>query len=210
MKKLFASPSSLKVLAVGAHPDDVEVGAGGLVSRLAQAGAEVQMVVVSVPTLSEQRHREAEQGAAILGARSLILCGDRQCRVEDLPMHELVRRLDMVVADLQPDLVITHSAHDLHWDHGLVHRAVLSSLRRFSCDLLAFLSSSEMNAQSRSLGQCFVDITATVETKLEAIRAHASQLPRLDLESSRDLARAMGRLSGVEFAELYEVLRLHV
>jgi LmbE family N-acetylglucosaminyl deacetylase len=125
-------------------------------------------------------------------------------------MHELVRRMDHVVGDMRPDLVITHSAFDLHWDHGLVNRATVSALRRTPCDLLAFLSSPEMNAQARAVGQCFADITLTIDTKLRAIAAHASQAPKLDLESSRDLARAMGRISGYQYAEAYEALRMRI
>jgi LmbE family N-acetylglucosaminyl deacetylase len=106
--------------------------------------------------------------------------------------------------------VITHSANDLHWDHGLVNRATVSALRRTPCDLLAFLSSPEMNAQARSVGQCFADISKTLDKKLEAISQHKSQLEKLDLESSRDLARAMGRISGVAYAECYEVLRVKI
>ena len=125
-------------------------------------------------------------------------------------MHELVRRFDQIVGDVRPDLVITHSAHDLHWDHGLVHRATVSALRRTPCDLLAYLSSPEMNAQSRSLGNCFADISQHVDVKLAAIACHESQRARLDLESSRDLARAMGRISGYHYAEAYEVLRVRI
>ena len=65
-----------------------------------------------------------------------------------------------------------------------------------------------MNAQSRCVGQCFADISTTIDTKLAAIACHQSQLPKLDLESSKDLARAMGRLSGFQYAEAYEVLRV--
>jgi LmbE family N-acetylglucosaminyl deacetylase len=125
-------------------------------------------------------------------------------------MHELVRRFDQLIGDVQPDLVITHSAHDLHWDHGLVHRATVSALRRTPCDLFAFLSSPEMNAQHRAIGQCFADISQTLETKIAAISAHSSQLAKLDLESSRDLARAMGRISGYQYAEAYEALRVRI
>jgi LmbE family N-acetylglucosaminyl deacetylase len=67
-----------------------------------------------------------------------------------------------------------------------------------------------MNAQSRSIGQCFADVSMSIDTKLAAISAHASQLPKLDLESSRDLARAMGRISGYAYAEAYEVLRVRI
>jgi len=197
------------VLAFGAHPDDLEVGAGGLLARLAASGAKVMLAIASVPSQMAARAAEAKAGAAPLGAQVMI-CEDRECRVEDIAMHELVRRFDLLVADTRPDLVITHSAHDLHWDHGLVHRATLSALRRTPCDLLAYMSSPELNAQARSLGQCFADITSTIDAKLAAIRAHATQLPKLDVESVRDVARGVGRISGVGYAEAYEVLRMRI
>ncbi|MBA2543918.1 MAG: PIG-L family deacetylase [Deltaproteobacteria bacterium] len=200
-----------RVLAFGAHPDDLEIGAGGLLARLSQEGAEVTMAVVSIPNNTEQRKAEARRGAEIIDADNLrILFEEKPCRVEDIPMHELVRRMDQIVGDVRPDLVITHSAFDLHWDHGLVNRATVSALRRTPCDLLAFLSSPEMNAQSRGIGQCFADITSTIDLKIEAIQAHASQIARLDLESSRDLARATGRISGYQYAEAYEALRVRI
>ena len=148
----------------GAHPDDVEVGAGGLLARLSGAGADVTIAVVSIPNQVEQRRAEAQAAADLIDAEIIVLVDEKPCRVEDIPMHELVRRFDMIVADLRPDLVITHSAHDLHWDHGLVNRATVSALRRSPCDLLAFLSSPEMNAQSRSIGNCFADISGCIDT----------------------------------------------
>jgi LmbE family N-acetylglucosaminyl deacetylase len=199
-----------RVLAFGAHPDDLEVGAGGLLARLAALGANVTMAIVSIPSRPDERRAEARKAADVIDAELFVLYEDKPCRVEDIPMHELVRRMDQLVGDVRPDLVITHSANDLHWDHGLVNRATVSALRRTPCDLLAFLSSPEMNAQSRTFGNCFADITGYVDTKLAAIACHSSQLSKLDLESSRDLARAMGRISGFEFAEVYETLRMRV
>ena len=199
-----------RVLAFGAHPDDLEVGAGGLLARLSGEGADVTMVIVSIPGMTEQRKAEAQAAAELIDANLFVLYEDKPCRVEDIAMHELVRRMDQVIGDVRPDLVITHSANDLHWDHGLVNRATVSALRRTPCDLLAFLSSPEMNAQSRAIGQCFADITTTIDTKIAAIKAHVSQVPKLDLESSRDLARAMGRISGYQYAEAYEALRVRV
>lgn len=199
-----------RVLAFGAHPDDLEVGAGGLLARLSQQGAHVTAAIISVPSQVPERLAEAAAGAQILGAKLALMNPNRKCRVEDVPMHELVAQMDMLVTELRPDLVITHSAHDLHWDHGLVNRATISALRRWPCDLLAYTSSPEMNAQvgTRSFGQCFADISHTLEVKIQAISAHGTQLPKLDLQSTRDLARAMGRLAGVPYAEAYEVLRM--
>jgi LmbE family N-acetylglucosaminyl deacetylase len=199
-----------RVLAFGAHPDDLEVGAGGLLARFVAEGADVTMAVVSIPNRSEERRVEARSGADVIGAKLALVYEDRECRVEDIPMHELVRRFDHVVATVKPHLVITHSSHDLHWDHGLVNRATVSALRRTPCDLLAYLSSPEMNAQARAIGQCFADVTMTMETKLKAIAAHTTQMAHIDLESSRDLARGLGRISGYQYAEAYEALRVRV
>jgi LmbE family N-acetylglucosaminyl deacetylase len=210
MTCLAHAGSTTRVLAFGAHPDDLEVGAGGLLARLAQQGAQVLLGITSLPTLLSERTAEALKGAAILGAKVAILNPERRCRVEDIPMHQLVAQMDMLVNDMRPDLVVTHSANDLHWDHGLVHRATVSALRRWPCNLLAYVSSYEMNAQvsTRTIGQCFADISETIDKKIEAISAHGSQLAKMDVDSTRDLARAMGRLAGVQYAEAYEVLRL--
>ena len=210
MTCLAHAGSATRVVAFGAHPDDLEVGAGGLLARLSAQGVQVMAAVVSLPSLIAERTKEALRGAAILGAKLAILNPDKSCRVEDLPMHQIVAQMDTLIADYKPDLVITHSAHDLHWDHSLVNRATVSALRRWPCNLLAYVSSYEMNAQNstRTVGQCFADITETIERKVAAIAAHETQLPKMDLDSTRDLARAMGRLAGVQYAEAYEVLRL--
>ena len=209
MNRIFDEEKGGRVLAFGAHPDDLEVGAGGLLARLSSQGADVTIAICSIPNNTETRRVEAKAAADVLDAELLVL-HDKPCRVEDIAMHELVRRMDQIIGDVRPDLVITHSANDLHWDHGLVNRATVSALRRTPCDLLAYISSPEMNAQSRSFGNCFADITGFVETKLAAIACHQSQLPKLDLESSRDLARAMGRISGFGDAEVFETLRVRV
>jgi LmbE family N-acetylglucosaminyl deacetylase len=199
-----------RVLAIGAPPDDLELGAGGLLARLAKTGSDVTMVVCTIPSQLETRRLEARTGAHMLGAKLRILCDDRPCRAEDVPMYELVRMFDQLVTELRPGLVITHSSDDMHWDHGLVHRATVSALRRTQCDLLTYTSSPEMNARARCVGDCFADISTTVDTKIAAIRVHASQLTSFDMESARDLARAMGRLSGFEFAEAFGVLRMRI
>ncbi|MDB4953920.1 MAG: LmbE family protein, partial [Myxococcales bacterium] len=165
-----------RVLAFGAHPDDLEVGAGGLLARLSDEGADVTMAIVSIPNQAEQRKAEAMAAADLIDANLVVIYEDKPCRVEDIAMHELVRRFDQIVGDVRPDLVITHSANDLHWDHSLVNRATVSALRRTPCDLFAYLSSPEMNAQSRSFGNCFADISKHMDAKVSAIACHKSQL----------------------------------
>jgi LmbE family N-acetylglucosaminyl deacetylase len=212
MVRLLEGTAYGRVLAVGAHPDDVELGAGGLLARLARSGARVVMAVLSVPSQAEERLAEARRAAELIGAELVMVCGAEPVRVEDLPMHRIVGRLDAVVARERPDLVLTHSVRDVHFDHQLAHQATVSSLRRTPCDLLAFTSTPELNASSNFLGECFADITDTLEVKLAAVAAHASQVAKqsVDVESCRDLARALGRIAGMRYAEAYEVKRLRI
>src|SRR5262245_9159111 len=93
-----------RALAVGAHPDDVELGAGGLVARLARAGKRVVIAVISAPTHTAERIAEAERGAELLGAELVMLFGHDDTRAEDMPMYKLVARLDEVVASVRPEI----------------------------------------------------------------------------------------------------------
>ncbi len=197
-----------RVLAFGAHPDDIEAGAGGLVARFAAAGAAPTMVVTSIPNRYPDRLAEARAGATALGAELVLLREDAASRVEDYEMHDLVRRYEQVIARVNPDVVITHGPSDTHWDHFLVHRATVAALRRSACDLLAYEASPALAATPRTIGSVFVDISATIDTKLAAIAAHATQFSPLAVEGRRDVARAMGRYCGAAYAEAYEVLRL--
>jgi len=196
-----------KAVAFGAHPDDVEVGAGGLVAKLAAAGASVTIVVASIPNRHAIRTAEARAAARQLGAALVLPPGDVETRVEDQPMHALVARFEREVAAVDPDLVIVHGAHDVHWDHVLVHRAVLAALRRTCCDILAYATRLATGAPPPS-PTCVVDISSSIDRKLAAIAEHVSQLPPGFAESRRELARTLGAAHGVPLAELYEVIRI--
>lgn len=196
-----------KVLAFGAHPDDVEAGAGGLIAKLVAAGAHVTMVVTSIPNRFEQRIIEARAAAGVLGADLVLLRDDASSRVEDYAMAELVARFDAIVDRVGPDLVITHGADDTHWDHYLVHRAVISAMRRQPANLIAYSAGS---GPAAAMGTCFADISAQVDTKLAALEKHASQFPAAKVQLMRDRARGIGVLCGASYAEVFTALRLHL
>jgi LmbE family N-acetylglucosaminyl deacetylase len=194
-------------IAFGAHPDDVEVGAGGLVAKLVAGGASGTIVIASIPNRYVERRAEGTAGAAQLGARVVFPPGETETRVEDIPMYELVARFEREIRAAEPDLVIVQGAHDLHWDHTLVHRAVLAALRRSRCDILAYATRLPAGAASPP-ATCVVDITTSIDRKLAAIAVHTSQFPAAFVEARREVARTVGHTHGVEYGEVYEVLRV--
>src|SRR5687768_5027114 len=82
------------VLAVGAHPDDIEIGIGGTVARLKDIGARVVMLVGCIPTEYEKRVVEAEKSAKILGAELRFMFNHGCARVEDAKTYNIVKILD--------------------------------------------------------------------------------------------------------------------
>lgn len=198
------------VLAVGAHPDDIELGAGGTVARLSDEGAKVTMLVVCSPNSLASRRAEAEKAAAILGATVLFLFGDNELRVEDIKGYELVAKLDQMVRTLDPAVILTHAAGNFHRDHRLVHEACVSAQRLHFFDMLCFQPTSCHPVSTSFNPQAYVDITSTITRKMAAINEHVTQFSCKGLGTGLyvDTAREYGRLAGSEYAEWLEVSRL--
>lgn len=198
------------VLAVGAHPDDVELGMGGTLARLRRAGARVVLVVVSVPGEHAVRRREAERAAEILGAELRVLIDAPGKRIEDLRNYELVALMDLQVKELAPAALICHGRTELHRDHVMVHDACAATQRLRYFDFFTYQPSFCRPVATCFQPRLYVDISETINTKMRAIDAHASQFASrgIDTEIYRDLARLAGRLVGVQYAEGLDVGRL--
>lgn len=198
------------VLAIGAHPDDLELGVGGTLALLARAGARVIMSVVSVPNHYEARTAEARRSAELLNAEVSFLFPDQCCRVEDLKTYQLVDKIDALVEEYQPAAILTHGLTDFHRDHVLVYNACVAAQRLKFFDLYCYLPTSTRPVPMTFFPQVYVDISSTVDLKMQAIRVHASQFEDRGLDTGHflEVARHFGRMAGVEFAEGLEVVRL--
>lgn len=211
MEGLLDRYAGKTVLVVGAHPDDGEVGAGGTLAKLARAGAKVLIAAVSAPSNLEMRAAEARVGAEALKARALMLFGEKACRIEDLKSHELVARIDELLCEYRPAVLFTHARDETHWDHFMLSRAVAGSLRLGPTDLLHFNNTAYRNPCQQWQPRLWVDISSTIDAKLESIAAHQSQFAARgkNVEVFRDIARERGRELGVPYAEAFDVLRLN-
>ena len=198
------------VLAIGAHPDDLELAIGGTLARLARESAHVVMAVVSIPGDFDRRRAEARKAAEILGCELRILAENGCVRIDDLKSYQLVGMLDDLVRELEPAAVITHSANDFHHDHVVVHNACLSTQRLRPFDFFHFNPTMTRAVPVAFHPRAYVDVSATIDLKMQAIEAHASQFGARGLEAEmyRDLARLSGRMVGVKYAEGLDVGRM--
>jgi LmbE family N-acetylglucosaminyl deacetylase len=208
---------------VAAHPDDEVLGCGGLVARLVAAGAEASLLTLTGVTSSRAGAPaatvETEQGAAtrVLGIVKQRRLDFPDNRLDTVPLLELVREVERE-HEFAPELVLTHAPGDLNVDHRLAHQATLTAFRPTgarSPRLLGFETVSSTEWQDPALmvfrPNCWVDISAHLDTKLEAMRCYASELrapphPR-SLEGIRVKARSRGFEIGVDAAEAFQIIR---
>jgi len=197
-----------RILAIGAHPDDLELACGGTLAKFCDSGHEVHALVMSAGERggnSDVRRDEAVTGGRFLGVTTVDVVG--------LPDLALAREADRMVEAIEtairrynPDIVLTHSRNDQHQDHQAVHLATLRGARRHS-SILCFESPS---ATADFKPSVFVEIDDYVEVKVAAVGAHRDQSgkPYMAPERVRGIAAFRGGQAKAQSAEAYEPVRL--
>lgn len=198
------------VIALGAHPDDLELGVGGTLAALSRGGARVLMAVCSVPAEFERRQAEARAAAAILGCELRILMDGGCHRIEDLKTYQLVGMLDDLVRELGPAALLTHGPGDFHRDHVAVYQAAVSTQRLGLFDFYSYVPTMCRPVPVPFQPRAYIDISNTIDVKMRAIEAHPSQFSArgITAELYRDMARLNGRMCGVQYAEGLDVNRM--
>jgi two-component system response regulator HydG len=194
------------VLAVGAHPDDVEIGAAGTLLAHKAAGHTIAILTLSRGAHGGdhvQRARESQEAADVIGAR--LFLDDLQDTL--IPEgNPTIGVIDRVIAEVQPTIIYTHSVHDVHQDHRNTHRAVLVAARRVG-RVYCFQSPS---ATVDYRPTHFVTIDDHIGRKLKAIDTFGSQVgvrDYLEPELITSTARYWARYCGASYAEPFEVIR---
>lgn len=199
--------SSTRVLSIGAHPDDIELGCGGTMTLLAADGVPTAMLVltdgaagslVGVSRRNEQRH-----SAELLGS-SLHWGGLKDSELSS--GRSTIAVIEAIVATFKPTVVFAHSVHDSHQDHEAAARAALAACRNVP-SVLHFQAPSSLMFQPT----VFSDVSKTWKTKIAALQCHASQMGRV-ARVGPDAAEVRMASWGLEarcgYAEAFEATRL--
>jgi LmbE family N-acetylglucosaminyl deacetylase len=220
------------VMVVGAHPDDPDFLAGVTVARLAREGREITYVIVTngnkgsgdrsmtPERLAPIRVDEQRHAARALGVARVEFLGYEDGEVEDTRSL----RLDVTrqIRRWKPELIITLNPQRTytnfpgwHRDHRTTGRVVLDCVFPLARDHLAFPELlpdyephkvRELYVVQWEHPQLLVDITGTMDQKLQAIRCHASQVADFEAFADRMRQRAatLGRDKGYAYAEGFD------
>ena len=223
----------MNILVIAAHPVDEVLGCGGTLAKLAKEGHDVYIAILGEGITSRSETREqadfrlienlrgdSNQVAKLLGASDLLQYGLPDNRFDTLPLLDIIKLIESLVERVKPKVIYTHHQGDLNIDHAVLHRAVVTATRPVSKSLVHELYSFEVPSSTDwAYGQfcpvfkpnVFVDISVTLETKIQAMALYNSEVrpfphPR-SAEALIALARSRGSSAGVEASEAFELVR---
>jgi LmbE family N-acetylglucosaminyl deacetylase len=200
----------MRVLAIGAHPDDIELGCGGALIKHSKKGDEVFLLVVCKGNLGgsvKVRIEEQKKAANILGAKKLFFGGKPDALVPN--DYSTIRFLEKYITKVSPTLIYTHSKKDHHQDHRTLADCTLSAAR-YVQNLLAYETPSTTH---EFMPTVFVDITDVFDLKIKSIEMHSTQIKRctfVKIANIKSVAKFRGSQARTEYAEGFEPVRIMI
>lgn len=183
------------VLALGAHPDDLELGCGATLAKLVADGANVCAVIFTDGSKGSpsgfDRGAETRTALASLGVQSVHLHSFPDTRLHE-HLNELIACIETHVRELSPDRVYTMFDRDRHQDHRAVFEASAVACRRVP-QILAYETPS---SYPNFIPTFFERVDDFIEPKVEALKLHRSQGERLYMHE--DKIRSAAHFRGVQ------------
>lgn len=222
-------------LVVTPHPDDAEIGCGGTVAKWIAEGTAVYYVLctngdkgtsdpnLTSARLAEIREREQAEAADVLGVREVVYLGYPDGALEDTA--DFRGRLVHAIRKFKPDAVLATDPHRrgfyLHRDHRMCGIVTMDAVFPYARDRLHYPEHEKEGLQPHKAGDVlfwgteepdtFVDITDTIELKIESLKKHASQISSEDGDVGdfiRASARRAGQRADVPYAESFRRIRI--
>lgn len=200
----------MNILAIGAHPDDIEIGCGGSLIKFARAGHKVYLMVLSDGSFggdANVRRKEQMAAAKLMGAKNVFW--GNLIDTEIVNNRDLIIKMDEIIRKVKPGVVFLNYYQDVHQDHRAASLAGISATRYIK-EVLYY----EVPTTHHFEPDVFVDIQDVLEKKLRLLKAHASQLEKTRvknqtiLESARSCANFRGFQGRVKYAEGFMALRI--
>ncbi len=203
---------TMTILAVGAHPDDIEFGCGGTLIKYTEKGHKLFLLVMTGGGMGAPmatRTQEQMDAKAILGAEEVIwgMYEDTQLIVD----QEIISKIENVISEVKPDFIFCHFPDDTHQDHRHLSQATITAAR-YIRNVLFYEGPTTQNFDPH----VFVDISNTLGKKIDALEAHRSQITKTNIEglSIIEIAHSSANFRGIQgrvkYAEAFQSLRLFI
>ena len=212
MSRIINSHSG-SILVFGAHPDDVEIGMGGTITKLSKMGYEVKIIIAVLPNFTqndkkEERKVEAIESSKVMGCLDpdfLDLSPD-----EMIHNRKLIGIIDKYILKYKPKAVFTQWIGDSHQDHQILTKSVISGSRD-TTDLYMYETTIPGGITEQAFrSQLFIDVSDFIDTKRSALQCFNSQQLRcgpiwIDAIIGRSAYR--GYQLNCKYAECFEIIR---
>jgi|SRR6266540_176028 len=206
--------TSKTVVAFGAHPDDLEIGMGGTIAKLAKLNYDVRLVVATLPNFVKtdtkiERKQESIDSATLMGCTTPDFL--------DLAPEEItfgrnfVNKVDAIIQKYSPEIVFTQWIGDSHQDHQALTRAVIAACRDQNDVFMYETTIPGGITENAFRTQLFVDITTTIDLKKKALECFRSQIIRcghLWIPAVLSRCSYRGYQMNVTCAEAFEVIKV--
>ena len=203
----------MNILAIGAHPDDIEIGCAGTVMKFKEKGCGLYQMVLTCGLKAgdaELRQQEQKRAAKITGADDLFWGGFKDTML-GANIRKLIGSIEHVMKKTEPTFIFVNYPKDTHQDHRYLAEATISAARN-TRNILFYEVPTSIDFNPN----VFVDISQFMERKIEALIAHTSQIDKTNIEglSILDIAKAAAFFRGVQgrtkYAEGFYSLRLFI
>ena len=197
------------VLAIGAHPDDIEIAAGAALAKMRDAGYTITGLIMTRGEKGgdgDTRPLEAQRGARFLGLDSLKVLDFTDMHLS-LDVVDITKAIEERIDKIQPEIIFTHSSHDIHQDHQAVYEATMRAARNARTTILCYESPSVTQDFRPTY---FIEVDKYVEVKVQAMREHWNQRkkPYMKADLVRGKMAFRGAQAKVDYAEGFEVARM--
>lgn len=199
----------MNILALGAHPDDIEYGCGGTFLKFARKGENIYFMILTKGEFGgnpEVRRREQEQAMKMLGVKKIFWGG---CIDTELPNERvIITRIDKVIDEVKAEEVYVNYLNDIHQDHRTLAECALAATR-YVKRVFFYEDYTSVNFEP----DIFIDIEDVLEEKQKLIRVFSSQVAKsyptkLDMvESVKAIANFRGFQGKVKYAEGFKAFR---
>ena len=212
----------MKILAIGAHLDDIEIACGGTLAKAIEAGHEVKVLIMSKSgyTNKEGSVQRSDEIAVKEGLNALHTLGIQNIEILDFPTKDIpfqsdvVTAIDLRMAAYDPDVIFTHHPFDTHQAHEGVSKASIAAARRKNTVFFYEPITPSGRSYVSFKPTLYVDISKTLDKKIASLKCHTSEYNKFGAEDWIEGVRCRCGFRGYEigkkYAEAFEILRLEM